>query len=120
MKPTIKTTSFGSITVDGERIGHDIIIRLDGVVKKRKKKLSKRVYGTSHRISLAEAQHVFDEGAQLLIIGTGQHGLVCLDEQAQSFFDEQGCQVRLLPTPEAVKAWNKAEGAVIGLFHITC
>ena len=72
MKPTIEATSFGSITVDGERIGHDIIIRLDGALKKRKKKLSKRVYGTSHRISLAEAQHVFEEGAQLLIIGAGQ------------------------------------------------
>ena len=120
MKPTVGATSFGSITVDGERIGHDIIIRLDGAVKKRKKKLSKRVYGTSHRISLAEAQHVFEEGAQLLIIGAGQHGLVRLDEQAQRFLDEQGCQVRLLPTPEAIKAWNEAEGAVIGLFHVTC
>jgi hypothetical protein len=28
--------------------------------------------------------------------------------------------VELLPTPQALKAWNKAEGAVIGLFHITC
>jgi hypothetical protein len=120
MKPTIEETSFGSITVGGERVGHDIIIRLDGAVKKRNKMLSKRVYGTSHRISLAEAQHVFDEGAELLIIGTGQHGLVRLVVQAQEFFDEQGCQVRLLPTPKAIDAWNQAEGKVIGLFHVTC
>ena len=120
MKPKIQAAKFGSITIQGQKIEHDVIIRLDGTVKKRKKKLSKRVFGTSHRISLAEAQHVFDQGARLLIVGTGQHGLVHLDDEARGFFDEQGCQVRLLPTPEAIRAWNKAEGKVIGLFHVTC
>jgi hypothetical protein len=28
--------------------------------------------------------------------------------------------VKLLPTPEAIRIWNKADGAVIGLFHVTC
>jgi len=23
-------------------------------------------------------------------------------------------------TPQAIDAWNEAEGAVIGLFHVTC
>ncbi len=120
MKPRIQAASFGSITIQGEKIEHDVIIRLDGTVKNRKKKLSKSVYGTSHRISLAEAQYVFEESARLLIIGAGQYGLVHLDDQAQGFFDERGCHVRLLPTPEAIRAWNKAEGAVIALFHVTC
>jgi hypothetical protein len=46
MAPTIQKTKFGSITLDGERIEHDIVIRLNGKVKKRKKKLSKQYYGT--------------------------------------------------------------------------
>jgi hypothetical protein len=25
-----------------------------------------------------------------------------------------------LPTPEVIPVWNQAEGAVIGLFHVTC
>jgi len=120
VKPRIQATSFGSITIQGERLDHDVIIRLDGSVKKRKKELSKHVYGTSHRISLAEARYVFEDGARLLIIGTGQYGLVHLDDEARRFFDEQSCRVRLLPTPEAIRAWNKAEGKVIGLFHVTC
>lgn len=33
-----------------------MLIRLDGKVKKRKKKLSKAVYGTSHLVSLEEAK----------------------------------------------------------------
>jgi len=28
--------------------------------------------------------------------------------------------VQLLPTPKAIRAWNEAEGAAIGLFHVTC
>ena len=48
MKPTIDGTEFGSITISGELYEHDVLIRLSGKVKKRKKKLSKAVYGTSH------------------------------------------------------------------------
>jgi hypothetical protein len=25
-----------------------------------------------------------------------------------------------LPTPDAIRVWNETEGAVIGLFHVTC
>ena len=52
MKPTIDRTMYGSITIKGRRYERDVLIRLDGGVKKRKKKLSKAVYGTSHTISL--------------------------------------------------------------------
>jgi len=120
MRPKIDATEFGSITIDGHRLDHDVVIGLDGAVKKRKKKLSKRVYGTSHRISVAEARHVFEEGAALLIVGSGQHGLVSLDSESAAFFAHRGCEVRLVPTPEAIQQWNDAEGAVIGLFHVTC
>ena len=59
MIPEIDKTSFGSITVDGMSYDHDIIITLDGEVKKRKKKLSKAVYGTSHKISLDEIRYTY-------------------------------------------------------------
>ena len=120
MQPTIERTRFGSITIAGETLESDIIIRLGGKVKKRKKKLSKAVYGTSHIISLEEAQHVHQKGAARLIIGAGQYGLVELSKEAADFFEEQGCQVDLLPTKEAIEAWNEATGQVIGLFHVTC
>jgi hypothetical protein len=120
MKPKIERTKFGSITVAGEKFDRDVIIRLGGKVKKRKKKLSKAVYGTSHVISLDEAQHVYEKGAERLIIGTGQYGMVELSEEAASFLDEHSCHVDLLPTKKAMEAWNEAKGEVIGLFHVTC
>jgi hypothetical protein len=120
MKPHIDQTTFGSITIEGESLEHDVLIRLDGQVKKRKKKLSKAVYGTSHIVSLEEAQHIYEQGAQRLIIGTGQYDSVRLSDEAESYFQRKQCQVELLATPQAIQVWNKSEGAVIGLFHVTC
>jgi hypothetical protein len=120
MKPRIDRTMFGSVTIEGEIYKHDVLIRLSGTVKKRKKKLSKAVYGTSHTISLDEAWHVYQKGAGRLIVGAGQYGLVELSDEAAAYFEEMGCLVDLLPMKEAIQAWNEAEGAVIGLFHVTC
>jgi len=120
MKPTIDTTSFGSITIAGARFEHDVVINLSGEVVKRKKKLSKAIYGTSHIISLDEARHVYEDDAEEILIGAGQFGRVKLSEEAERFLREKGCQITLLPTPEAIRAWNLAAGATIGLFHVTC
>lgn len=120
MEPKIDRTMFGSVTIGGQTYDRDVIIRLNGKVKKRKKKLSKAIYGTSHIISLDEAKHVYQKGAERLVVGAGQFGMVELSGEAAEYLGERGCQVDLLPMKEALKAWNEAEGAVIGLFHVTC
>ncbi|MDD5383737.1 MAG: MTH938/NDUFAF3 family protein [Gallionella sp.] len=120
MKPGIDGTKFGSITIEGSKIEHDVLIRLSGDIKKRKKKLSKAVFGTSHTISLEEAEYIFEKGAEQLIIGSGQNGMVTLSEEASEYFKKKGIRVDLSPTPEAIHQWNKAKGPTIGLFHVTC
>jgi hypothetical protein len=122
MKPRIDDTAFGSITVEGSVFEHDVIIRPDGKVKKRKKKLSKAVYGTSHTISLDEAKYVCDQGAgaDRLIVGSGQYGNVELSPEAEAYVEDRKLSVLLLPTPEVIDVWNETEGKAIGLFHVTC
>jgi hypothetical protein len=122
MKPRIDGTTFGSITVDGSVFEHDVIIRPDGQVKKRKKKLSKAVYGTSHTISLQEAKYVCGQGvdADLLIVGSGQHGNVELSPEAAAYLKRRNCRVVLRRTPKVIDVWNQTEGRAIGLFHVTC
>jgi len=120
MTPKIDSTSFGQITIEGQRYNHDVVIRLDGSVTKRKKKLSKKVYGTSHKISLDEAEHVYQAGAEKVLIGGGQFNRVRLSEQADAFFEDKGVEIAIMATSDAIEAWNQAEGAVIGLFHVTC
>lgn len=120
MKPIIEKTAFGSITIDGRTYDHDVIIRLDNGVKKRKKKLSKAVYGTSHLVAKEEIRNIFEKGAKLLVIGSGQYGRLALSDEARKFLQKKKCAVVIKATPEALKAWNNSDVKQIGLFHITC
>jgi hypothetical protein len=122
VKPPIEAAQFGSITLGGTVYDHDVLVCPNATVKRRKKKLSKAVYGTSHTISLAEAKYVYGEGegAQRLIIGSGQYGRVELSPEAAEYLARKRCDVVLLPTPDVIATWNEAKGKVIGLFHVTC
>ncbi|MCI0692750.1 MTH938/NDUFAF3 family protein [candidate division KSB1 bacterium] len=118
--PSIEKTSFGSITIDGENYPHDVIVRLSEEVKKRKKKLSKRIYGTSHILSLDEAKHIYEKGCEVIIIGSGQYDSVRLSPEAEAYFEKRGCKVILQGTPIAIRTFNQTKGRKIGVFHVTC
>jgi hypothetical protein len=120
MRPEIDKTTFGSITIESRVFAHDVLIRPGGQIEKRKKKLSKEVYGTSHIISLAEAKYIYAKGMQHLLIGTGQYDNVRLSDEAADYFKRKECQVELLPTPSAIQVWNESTGSLSGLFHVTC
>ena len=117
---TIDGTVFGAITIDGKTYEHDVVVRLSGEVVKRKKKLSKRLYGTSHVLSEDEAKFVFEKGCNQVVIGSGQLDNVRLSPEAQAYFERKGCEVLLGPTPEAIQTFNRSRAKRIGLFHVTC
>ena len=116
----IERTTFGTITIDGKTYEHDVIIRLSGEVAKRKKKLSKKYYGTSHVLSKDEAKFIYEDGCEQLILGSGQMGNVHLSREAEAYFAKKGCTVLLQPTPKAIRTFNKSRAKKIGLFHVTC
>ncbi len=120
MKTEINKTSFGSISINGSIIDHDVIVRLSGKVKKRKKALSKEVTGTSHSMSRQEAEYIYEEDCETLIVGTGQYGVMKLSKEALEFFQEQNCRVIQEKTPSAIKTFNNAADPKIGVFHVTC
>ena len=116
----IEKTTFGTITINGRTYEHDVVIRLSGEVVKRKKKLSKKYYGTSHTLSKDEAKFVFEKGCEQLIVGSGQFGNVRLSPEAESYFARKDCKVLLQSTPEAIQVFNRSRAKKIGLFHVTC
>lgn len=122
MRPPIKTTEFGSITIGGVVYDHDLLVCPGAKVRKRKKKLSKAVYGSSHTISLDEAKYVYrkGDGPRRLIIGSGQYGRVHLSREAARYLARKRCDVVLRPTPDVITTWNQAKGRTVGLFHVTC
>src|SRR5512139_1718581 len=116
----IDGTEFGSILIYGETYDHDVVIRLSEKVVKRKKKLSKRIYGTSHTVSEDEARFVYEKGCKELIFGTGQSASAALSPEAAAFFERKGCQVVAEATPRAIEVFNACQKPKIGLFHVTC
>jgi hypothetical protein len=59
----IASTTFGAIRIDGTTYQHDVVVRLSGEVVKRKKKLSNKLYGTSHVIARLMAADRLDRRA---------------------------------------------------------
>jgi len=116
----IDGTQFGSITIDGRVFDHDVVVQLSGKIIKRQKSLSEKQFGTSHTLSKAEMEFVFEKGCESLIIGTGQYGRVHLSQEAADFLKEKGCEVQTLPTPKAVESFNQDHRQKIALFHLTC
>jgi len=117
----IDGTHFGNITIDGKTYDHDVVIHLSGAIEKRRKKLSKEIYGTSHIISKAEAKSIYEKGCARVIVGAGQEGNVHLSPQARDYFDKKGCEVIVEPTPQAIRSFNLlANEKTIGLIHVTC
>src|SRR5260370_13772618 len=98
----IESTTFGAITIDGTTYQHDVVVRLSGKVVKRKKKLSKKLYGTSHVLSKDEAKFLFEKGCDQVVIGSGQMGNVQLSPEAEAYFDRTGWLVLLQPPPEPI------------------
>src|SRR6202051_168331 len=116
----IGRTTFRTLTIHGETYDQHVIIRLAGEVARRKKKLSKKSYGTSHVLSKDEAKFVFENGCEQLILGSGQMGNVQLSPEAEAYFAKKGCTVLLQPTPKAIRTFNNSHAKKIGLFHVTC
>ena len=94
---------FGAITIDGKTYKHDVVVRLSGEVVKRKKKLSKRLFGSSHMLSEDEGKFLFEKGCDQVVIGSGQMCNVHLSPEAEAYFERKGCEALLKPTPEAIR-----------------
>ncbi len=120
MKPRIENTGFGWIKVNSVKYTYDIIITLNGEIKKRKKKLSKKIYGTSHTLSLDEAAYISDKNCKNIIIGSGQYGVLELSDKATEYFKNNGIHVILESTPKAINTWNTIQEKACAMFHVTC
>jgi hypothetical protein len=103
----IDSTIFGAITIDGKTYEHDVVVRLSGEVVKRKKKLSKRLYGTSHVLSEDEAKFLFEKGCDQAVIGSGQMGNVHLSPEAEAYFERKAPRADMWSLGRVVaRAWG--------------
>lgn len=122
----IESTRFGSITIDGEKIDHDVVVYPDGV-EERKKRLSKDLCDTSHEFTKKEMEEylkkVDTQRLKTVVIGTGQYGRLKLLEETKNFLESKKIESIELKTPEAIERFEKLKKSreqILGIFHVTC
>ncbi len=118
--PSIHGCDFGQITVGTDTYNRDVYIRANGKVKARKKKLAKRLYGDSHVIGPEEAAKVCKGAPEVLFVGAGHSNCVELNAEAEQYLRRRGVTCQVLPTPQAVDAYNACRQRKAALIHVTC
>jgi hypothetical protein len=120
MCPVLQSTRFGEVTIDGKTYDHDVTVLPGGQVKKRKKKLAKARYGTSHRIGPDELERLCADGPEVVFIGTGQSGAVELTAEGREYLGRHHVTCRALPTSDVLDAYNHCPKPKAALIHVTC
>ena len=118
--PEITDVRFGQVIVGAVTHAHDLFIRVDGKVKKRKKQIAREHYGSSHTLGPKELEKVCRGGPEVLFVGCGHSGQVELNEEAKRYLEQRSIEYQALPTPEAAQAYNNSKKRKAVLIHVTC
>lgn len=119
----IEKTSFGSITIDGQKYKNDIYINLDGTIIKRRKDLSKPISKGHTVLGPDEIQLLLDQNPETLVIGKGQHGVLPIPKESRNLLEDSGVIVIEDKTPVIMHLLNdllKEKAKVVAILHLTC
>lgn len=114
------STSFGSVTINGQTHGDVIVIGED--VLNRDKQIARLSFGTSHVIGKEEASLLIKGSPKAVVIGTGQSGCVQIKPEASELIKNSGAELITLLTPKAIQKYNRLsqKKKVNALIHVTC
>jgi hypothetical protein len=105
---------FGSITIDGKRYDHDVII-FKGLVRSWW-----RVEG--HNVSIKDVEVLVGEGAKTIVFGTGASGVMKVSSEVEEYLKKNGIEVLKSLTGDAVSKFNKlsSDPTTAAALHLTC
>ena len=112
----ITSYSFGRITIDGREFTADVIIYPDQVDDKWW-----RTEG--HRCCSTDLPDIWRHRPAALVIGTGDPGLMRVDNDLQDYCASNSIELIVQPTAQAVDFFNQRlqqGGTVIAALHLTC
>jgi hypothetical protein len=107
--------SFGRIVIDKKSYTSDVIIYPDRVDSSWWRK-------EGHYLQKADLTDIIDAKPDILVLGTGNSGVMHVPEGTIQFLESKGITVFIGKTQEAVKIFEKQPKGkkVIGAFHLTC
>lgn len=112
---TIEDYAFGRIRIDGRTYTADIIIFPDRVEPSWWRK-------EGHRLDPDDLAAVVAVSPEILVVGTGAHGVMQVPEETVAWLRARGIDVRSAKTGEAIEIFKelaKTRKAVAAL-HLTC
>lgn len=114
------STGFGWIEIGGRRYGYDVVIRADGSVTRRSKKLSrdlKTSYGhtplSEEELDILETDH-----PEVVYIGTGQSGSLPVTPGARELL--RTYETVILTTPGLIARLDQESRRYVAVIHVTC
>lgn len=111
----IDSYSFGKMVIDGKTYTTDLIIYPDRVDASWWRK-------EGHYLQKTDLAGIVESGPEVLVIGTGNMGVMHVPEDTISYLQSKGMEVHIGKSGNAVKVFNELAGTrkVLGAFHLTC
>ena len=117
--PKIDNFQLGKIIVSGKSYAHDILILVDGTVKRRDDVFLNFV---SHTVKQAEIAELLKGYPEVIVVGTGTEEKVRLSFNIERLVTELKADLIALPSPKAVTRYNQfldESKRVAALIHVT-
>lgn len=118
--PMLRCSAPGEIAVGDKVFSRDVYVLVSGKVKNRKKSLAREHDGSAHRLGPKELDRVCRGGPECLFVGTGAQGQVVVTEEAAQYLRRRAIELKALPTPEVVTAYNESPQRKAALIHVGC
>jgi hypothetical protein len=114
-KERITHYAFGTITVDGQVFGRDLIIHDGGVIPNWWRK-------EGHRLHIEDLDEVVTLKPEVLLLGTGNPGQMRVPEATEAWLADKGIRLVVAPTKETCDHFNRIyrSGRVVAALHLTC
>ena len=110
--------SFGTIRIDGVTYDRDVVIER-GVVRRRRKKASKRFRETYGHTPLSVLEEIPWNCARL-VIGTGALGALPIMAEVEEEARRRGVELVSVPTKEAISLLRQTDDRASAILHLTC
>ena len=111
----IDSYRFGRITVDGKTYSSDVIIYPDSVDGNWWRR-------EGHRLDVEDIKEILRHGPEVLIVGTGESGLMVIPEKTRDYLNSRGIELIAEKTDKACTQYNKfcRSKKVVAALHLTC
>jgi len=119
--PHINSTDFGSITIDGKKYNQVLIV--GNLVMERDYRKLEDLFGTTHKIGDWEIEELLKENPEIVVVGTGQSGVMEVDDRFFKIVREKNIETIVDITPKAIQIYNQKirdNKRVNALIHTTC